>query len=112
MKLSTESLPGDVTKVILEGLLDIAGSQEIDLRFSVVAGANKAVVVDLSAVTFVASIGIRTLLTGAKAVHSRGGKLVLLNPSSAVEKVLRVTGVDTLMPIFHDADAAIQAVSH
>ena len=65
-----------------------------------------------SAVTFVASIGIRTLLTGAKAVHSRGGKLVLLNPSSAVEKVLRVTGVDTLMPIFHDADAAIQAVSH
>ena len=112
MKLSTESLPGDVTKVILEGLLDIAGSQEIDLRFSVVAGANKAVVVDLSAVTFVASIGIRTLLTGAQAVHSRGGKLVLLNPSSAVEKVLRVTGVDTLMPIFHDADAAIQAVSH
>ena len=112
MKLSTESLPGDVTKVILEGLLDIAGSQEIDLRFSVVAGANKAVVVDLSAVTFVASIGIRTLLTGAKAVHSRGGKLVLLNPSSAVEKVLRVTGVDTLMPLFHDADAAIQAVSH
>ena len=112
MKLSTESLPGDVTKVILEGLLDLAGSQEIDLRFSVVAGANKAVVVDLSAVTFVASIGIRTLLTGAKAVHSRGGKLVLLNPSSAVEKVLRVTGVDTLMPIFHDAEAAIQAVSH
>ncbi len=111
MKLSTETLPGDVTKVILEGLLDIAGSQEIDLRFSVVAGANKAVVVDLSAVTFVASIGIRTLLTGAKAVHSRGGKLVLLNPSSAVEKVLKVTGVDTLMPIFHDADAAIQAVS-
>ena len=111
MKLSTETLPGDVTKVILEGILDIAGSQEIDLRFSVVAGANKAVVVDLSAVTFVASIGIRTLLTGAKAVHSRGGKLVLLNPSSAVEKVLKVTGVDTLMPIFHDADAAIQAVS-
>ena len=111
MKLSTETLPGDVTKVTLEGLLDIAGSQEIDLRFSVVAGANKAVVVDLSAVTFVASIGIRTLLTGAKAVHSRGGKLVLLNPSSAVEKVLKVTGVDTLMPIFHDADAAIQAVS-
>jgi anti-anti-sigma factor len=97
--------------VILEGLLDIAGSQEIDLRFSVVAGANKAIVVDLSGVSFVASIGIRTLLTGAKAVHSRGGKLVLLSPSSAVEKVLKVTGVDTLMPIFHDADAAIQAVA-
>lgn len=111
MKLSTESLAGGATRVVLDGLLDIAGSQEIDLRFSVIAGANKAVIVDLAAVTFVASIGIRTLLTGAKAVQSRGGKLVLLNPSAAVEKVLKVTGVDTLMPIFHDTDAAVQAVS-
>jgi anti-anti-sigma factor len=110
MKLSTETLPGGATKVVLDGLLDIAGSQEIDLRFSVIAGANKAVVVDLSAVTFVASIGIRTLLTGAKAVQMKGGKLVLLKPTIAVEKVLKVTGVDTLMPIFHDPDTAVQAV--
>lgn len=111
MNLSTEMLPGGVAKVILDGSLDIPGSQAIDLRFNVIAGANKAVVVDLSAVTFVASIGIRTLLTGAKAIQLKGGKLVLFNPSAAVEKVLRVTGVDTLMPIFADFDAAVKAVS-
>jgi anti-anti-sigma factor len=111
MNLVSETLPGGVTKVVLDGQLDIMGAQTIDLRFSVIAGSSKAVVVDLSAVSFVASIGIRTLLTGAKTVQSKGGKLVLLSPTPAVEKVLKVTGVDTLMPIFGDLDAAIQAVA-
>jgi anti-anti-sigma factor len=104
-------LPGGVTKIILDGQLDIQGALAIDLRFNVLTGSHKAVVVDLSAVGFIASIGIRTLLTGAKTVQSKGGKLVLFNPTAAVEKVLKVTGVDTLMPIFADFDAAVKAVS-
>ncbi len=112
MNLTTESLPGGVTKVVLDGVLDIPGSQAIDLRFNVIAGANRAVIVDLSAVSFLASIGIRTLLSGAKAIQLKGGKLVLFNPTATVEKVLRVTGVDTLMPIFSDFDAAVRAVSN
>lgn len=111
MNLTSENVDGGVTKVILEGSLDIPGSQAIDLKFSVIAGSKKAVIVDLSAVSFVASIGIRTLLTGAKTVQTKGGKLVLLNPQPAVEKVLKVTGVDTLMPIYTDLGAAIQAVT-
>jgi anti-anti-sigma factor len=111
MNLTTENLDGGVTKVILEGLLDIPGSQAIDLKFNVIAGSKRAVIVDLSAVSFVASIGIRTLLTGAKTVQTKGGKLVLFSPQPAVEKVLKVTGVDMLMPIYSDLGAAIQAVS-
>jgi len=43
--------------------------------------AKRAIVVDLSQVTFPTSWGIRMLVLGAKAVTNKGGKIVL---SSAV----------------------------
>jgi len=60
-------------------------------------------------VTFIASLGIRTLITGAKATANNGGKLVLLNPQPNFEKVLRTSRVDTVIPIITDS-AAIETV--
>ncbi len=111
MKMTTEPVGPGVVKVVLEGRLDIMGAGQIDLQFSAIAGSHKGVVVDLSSVSFLASIGIRTLLLGAKAVQRRGGVLILLNPVPEVERVLEVTGVTDLMPIYRDADAAQAAVS-
>ena len=91
-----------MVKVILEGRLDITGAGVIDLQFSAIAGSHRGVVVDLAGVSFLASIGIRTLLLGAKAVQRRGGIFVLLNPVDEVEHVLEVMGVTDLMPVFHD----------
>src|SRR5579863_8738407 len=111
MKMNVEPLALGVVKVILDGRLDITGAGIIDLQFSAIAGSHRGVVVDLTNVSFLASIGIRTLLLGAKAVQRRGGTFVLLNPADEVEKVLEVTGVTDLMPVFHDNDAALAAVA-
>jgi anti-anti-sigma factor len=111
MKMNVEPLALGVVKVILDGRLDITGAGVIDLQFSAIAGSHRGVLVDLTNVSFLASIGIRTLLLGAKAVQRRGGTFVLLNPADEVEKVLEVTGVTELMPIFHDNDAALAAVA-
>jgi anti-sigma B factor antagonist len=111
MKMNVEPLALGVVKVILDGRLDITGAGVIDLQFSAIAGSHRGVLVDLTNVSFLASIGIRTLLLGAKAVQRRGGTFILLNPADEVEKVLEVTGVTDLMPIFHDNDAALAAVA-
>jgi len=111
MKMDIEPLAQGVVKVILDGRLDINGAGVIDLQFSAIAGSHRGVVVDMTNVSFLASIGIRTLLLGAKSVQRRGGAFVLLNPVDDVEKVLEVTGVTDLMPIFHDNDAALAAVA-
>ncbi len=111
MEMTVEELDGGIVRAILDGRLDIAGAAEIDMRFSVLAGANRAVIVDMAAVRFLASIGIRTLLIGAKAIQRRGGKMVLLRPTTEVEKVLWVSGVADLMPIFHDDAQALAAVA-
>jgi anti-sigma B factor antagonist len=111
MKMAVETVVPGVVKVILDGRLDIAGAAVIDLQFSAIAGSHKSVVVDLASVSFLASIGIRTLLLGAKAVQRRGGGFILLNPVEEVERVLEVTGVTDLMPIYRDSDAALAAAS-
>jgi len=111
MKMHTEDLPNGVTKVSLVGKLDIAGAHAIDLHFNVIAGSKRAVVVDVSQVSFMASMGLRTLVIGAKSVVSKKGRMVLLSPVADVEKVLVDSGIDSLIPIHHALDAAIAAVT-
>jgi anti-anti-sigma factor len=111
MKMAVEPVGPGVVKVVLDGRLDITGASVIDLQFNAIAGSHRGVVVDLAGVSFLASIGIRTLLLGAKTIQRRGGSLVLLNPVDAVERVLDVMGVTDLMPIYRDSDAALAAAS-
>ena len=98
-------------KVVLTGRLDLAGSAKIDLPFSAAAGANRNILVDMSGVTFVASIGIRTLVLGAKTVQRRGGQLLLISPQAEVEQVLEMTGVLDLLPIARDEAEALAAIN-
>jgi stage II sporulation protein AA (anti-sigma F factor antagonist) len=111
MKMQVEPIASGVVMVVLDGRLDITGAGLIDLQFNAIAGSHRGVVVDLASVSFLASIGIRTLLLGAKAMQRRGGTFVLLNPIDDVAKVLEVTGVTDLMPIHRDREAALAAVS-
>jgi anti-anti-sigma factor len=112
MQIQGEQLDGDVYKISLEGRMDIMGTQEIDLKFTgMTAAPRKSIIVDISGVDFLASIGIRTLLVNTKAVNNRGGKLVILNPDDNIEKILLMAGINVLIPIFKDLDSAIAAVS-
>jgi stage II sporulation protein AA (anti-sigma F factor antagonist) len=111
MEMSIEAFSDSVTKVVLNGRLDMQGAQKIDLPFSALAGSHRKVIVDLSQVAFMASMGIRTLVLTAKSIKSKGGRLILLDPVGAVEKVLVESGIDMIIPITHGLDAAIGAVN-
>ena len=110
MAISTEELPDGITKVILDGSLDIAGAAAIDLKMNVIAGACKALMVDLQKVSFIGSMGLRALVAPARAVHGRGGKMVIFGPNELVERVLKTSGIDTMIPIHHDYQSALAAL--
>ena len=103
MNLEIADLENGITQITLSGRLDVEGALKIDGEFNAIAERQKRVLVDLSSVTFIASLGIRTLITGAKATTNNGGKMVLLDPQPNVEKVLRTSRVDTVIPIVHDS---------
>ncbi|MCM2327657.1 MAG: STAS domain-containing protein [Lysobacter sp.] len=109
--METEVLPGDVQRISLDGRLDIEGSQAIDVRFSALTTTRKAhIVVDLAAVSFLASIGIRLLITAARGQKGRGGKLVMASAQPAVKKALVSAGIDQLVPLYDDLEAARAAI--
>jgi anti-sigma B factor antagonist len=60
-------------------------------------------------VSFLASIGIRILIMTARTLGSKGGRLVVYSPSEEVIRVLRVTGIDNIIPIAATETAAIAA---
>jgi anti-sigma B factor antagonist len=109
MEMQVSAISQDAVKVVLAGRLDAVGSARIDLPFSAVTGSNRHVLIDMSGVTFVASIGIRTLVLGAKTVQRRGGKLLLLSPQADIENVLETIGVIDLLPVVHDEAEATTA---
>lgn len=111
MRLDSELLDDQVLKINLEGRLDIEGTQEIDMTFTALTATKKAgILVDMTKVDFLASLGMRTLVSCAKAVAKRGGKMVLFRPQPLVLGVLETSGLDSVIPVYEDLAAAKEAL--
>ena len=111
MTISTESMEGGITRVLLDGRLDIQGAAAIDLKMNVLAGSSKFLLVDLTNVSFLGSMGLRSIVVPAQAVRRRGGKVALFGPVPMVEEVLKASNIHEIIPIFHDLDAAVASLS-
>jgi anti-sigma B factor antagonist len=110
MQISTEQLDGDITRIMLDGRLDIAGAAAIDLKMNLIAGTARKLLIDMQNVTFLGSMGLSAIVIPSRAVHSRGGRVVLFAPNNLVESVLRTSGINSLLPVYHDFAAAIAAL--
>lgn len=106
MKLSQEIVDGDIYKMTLHGALDIAGSAHVDPQFEMAVAKQKKLIVDIADVDFLASIGIRTLVKSAKALAEKGGRMAVYGAQEAPQKVLESTGVDRIIMLVADEDAA------
>jgi stage II sporulation protein AA (anti-sigma F factor antagonist) len=94
MNIGFSKLPKGLTSIKLDGDLDMAGVGAVEKRlFELCAGDPPHVIVDLSAVGFIGSFGVRMLLQAIKTVSARGGRLVLLNPTNIVDSALDISGL-------------------
>jgi len=103
-------MDGDITRVLLDGRLDIQGAAAIDLKMNVLAGSAQFLLIDLRNVSFVGSMGLRSILVPAQVVRRRGGKVALFGPVPMVEEVLKSSNIDSLIPIFHDLNSAVASL--
>ena len=102
MSISHEDVGESLRRIVISGRLDIPGTDEVATKLAALTGApKKGVIVDLTSLQFLASIGIRALISSAKTVKQRGGKMVLVVPGgSSVLMSLEATGVNELIPVF------------
>jgi anti-anti-sigma factor len=108
MRLQYSELKDNVRLIKLSGALDIHGVSDVEIDFvRICTGDNICVLVDLSRVNYISSIGIPLLVNSAKSLARQGGKMVLLNPKKPVENVLEVTGIPLIIPIYQNVDTAV-----
>jgi len=112
MSISYEDVASDLRRIVISGRLDMPGTDSVAAQLAeLTAAPKKAVIVDLSQLKFLASIGIRALISSAKDVQKRGGKMALVvNRASTVMMSLEATGVDELIPVFGNSAEAEKAI--
>lgn len=100
-----------VTHVSLIGRLDMEGVQAIGDRFVfATAPRRKPTIVDLSQVTFMASMGMSLLVGVAKALKPHGARLVVCGAITLVHDALRAAGMHHVMTIVATPEEALQSV--
>lgn len=112
MAISYDDISADLRRINLSGRLDIQGTEEIAPQFSaLVTDIRRNVIVDFIGVTFLASIGIRSLISNAKALHKLGGRMALVvGDNTSVARTLEATGIDVLLQMYttiHEAEKTL-----
>ena len=99
-----------IARVKLRGRLDTPGVDQVEskLTSSVLTGGGKSAVVDLSEVSFIASMGLRMFISLAKALRRQNATIVLVSPQSQVDEVFNTAMMRNILPIVADEAEAIR----
>ena len=98
----------DGVQIALSGELDLASAARLEDELKSIEGSNPGVIVlDLQALSFMDSSGLRTLLAADSRARERGGRLVIVRGDERVQRVLRITRLDERLEIVDSADAVV-----
>jgi anti-sigma B factor antagonist len=94
--------------VTLPGEIDVTNAQGIGDELQAACGPGVAVVIaDMTGTAFLDSSGVRYLLLASEHAAKANAELRLVTESAAVLRVLVITGVDGLLKIYPNLQAAL-----
>ncbi|WP_017166522.1 STAS domain-containing protein, partial [Xanthomonas phaseoli] len=101
-------------RVILTGRLDTHTYQDLDVALSPLLGTRiTTLVLDLSALEYISSAGIRCIFKARKALAQRQGKVLVSNPQPQIRKVFDMVKAVPLSDVFastEELDAYLAAM--
>lgn len=111
MDMTISDIGGMTAKLALNGRLDTPGVERIETRFTAaVVPTGKHALVDLSNVTVLTSMGIRMLLSAAKAMHQRKTKMIIFGAQDAVGETLHHVSLAEIIPVVSTEEQALALV--
>jgi anti-anti-sigma factor len=99
-------LPDGGAVLRVEGDLDMATAPTLEDELAD-AGFAKRLVLDLSQCTFLDSSAVRVLVSSVRDSEAAGGSLALVVTDPGILRVLEISGVDTMIPVHDNLDAAL-----
>ena len=99
---------GDIVIVKLAGRFDSSAAPSAETEIGAALGSGPPhLAIDMTALDYISSAGLRVLLVMAKKIQQAAGKVVLfgLNPNG--REVFSVSGFDTIFTIEADTAAAV-----
>jgi anti-sigma B factor antagonist len=112
MRIDVTPLGEHLVKVEIEGRLDTPGVDRVETRLvaALVPGGNSGVI-DFSKVDFIASMGIRMLVSTARSLKMRNATLALYGVQEAVNQVFELVSLRQILPVCATEAEALAAVA-
>jgi anti-sigma B factor antagonist len=100
----------DAYIIEISGRMDSINSKDLDARLNSIIGRNVAkIVIDMEAVDYISSVGLRVLLASLKRQKENHRFLVLAALQPFVKDIFRVTGLEKIFSIYSSQEDAIEA---
>lgn len=101
--LQVESIPSGLR---LTGEIDAACATDLTEKLDPLPAGEGDVILDLSAVGFIDSSGLRVLIDAHQRAEQLGRRVVMTAPSAAVARLFDISGLSPHLHVQHDAAGA------
>lgn len=103
-----EKSKGDIYIIEISGRMDTISSEEVEAKLDSLIENNEAkVIIDLAAVDYISSVGLRELLAALKRQKERQGSIKLVSLQPFVKDIFKMTGFDKIFSIYSTQEEAL-----
>ena len=108
----TQKEENGIVSIAIKGRLDADSSTEAEkvVKDAIGEEANR-LLFNLGELEYLSSAGLRVLLSAAKEMRRRNGKIVLCALNEFVEEIFEVSGFQSLIPITDSVESGIENLS-
>lgn len=100
MQLEIVDIDDRSARLSVTGRLDTPGVNAIETRFTATAAtAGKNILVDLSAVPILTSMGVRMLISTARALQGRKHRMIVFGAQDVVAETLEHVALNEVIPV-------------
>jgi anti-sigma B factor antagonist len=103
VKLEKQEISETQLRLFVAGRWDMMGNRIFELEFpKFLSETIQSIIIDLSRLEFIASIGIRSLVSQAKDLNEKDVSLVISNPPELIKDVLTNVGIENFIEVIEE----------
>lgn len=107
----TQNKQNGTVIVSIQGRMDAITAPAFDRELEQIMNAGEiSLVVDMNALDYISSAGLRSFLMVAKKLKGVSGKIVLASPREVVRDVFGISGFNQIFPIADSIEEALAAM--